>query len=157
MKNFVTPTVQRVTFEDILERDGVLVYTTRGVSMRPLLRQGRDVMMIEKPKEHWKKYDAVLFLRKNGQYVLHRILKVYPDRCWIVGDNCISGEMVPNDRIIGVMTSVKRNGRVIRPTDWLYRVYVRLWCAPYPVRFFLLRAKWLAFRGLRFVKRKLFG
>lgn len=32
--------------------------------------------MIETPKEHCKKDDTVLFLRKNGQYAPHRILKI---------------------------------------------------------------------------------
>lgn len=145
------------TFSQVLEETGRLVYTTRGMSMRPLLRQGKDVVVIEKPKEHWKKYDAVLFLRKNGQYVLHRILKVCGDRYWIVGDNCVSGEMVEGDQIIGLLTSVRRGRRTIRATDWRYRLYVHIWCDVYPARFFLLRVKSFGLRGLRFVKRRLFG
>ncbi len=145
------------TFSQELAETGRVVYTTRGASMRPLLRQGKDVVVIEKPKEHWKKYDAVLFLRKNGQYVLHRILKIDGDRYWIVGDNCMSGETVQESQILGVLASVKRGGRVIRPTDWHYRLYVRLWCAPYRLRFFVLRGKWFIFRCLRFVKRRIFG
>ncbi len=145
------------TFSRVLEETGRLTYTTRGVSMRPLLRQGKDVVVIEKPKEHCRKYDTVLFLRKNGQYVLHRILKVCGERYWIVGDNCISGEMVNADQIIGVMTSVRRGRCTISVTDWRYRLYTHIWCDAYPVRFFLLRVRSFVFRGLRFVKRRLFG
>ena len=36
------------TFEEELEQNGKLVYTNVGVSMLPLLREGRDVMLIEK-------------------------------------------------------------------------------------------------------------
>ncbi len=140
-----------------LEETGRVIYTTRGVSMRPLLRAGKDVVVIERPKEHCKKYDTVLFLRKNGQYVLHRILKVSGDRYWIVGDNCISGETVRGEQIIGVLTSLKRGGRTIRVPGWRYRLYTHLWCDAYPARFFLLRVKSLVWRGLRFVKRRLFG
>ena len=145
------------TFSQELAETGRVVYTTRGASMRPLLRQGKDVVVIEKPKEHWKKYDAVLFLRKNGQYVLHRILKELDGKYWIVGDNCLGGEMVSEQQIIGVMTSLKRGGRSVKLTDWRYRLYVRLWCAPYRLRFFVLRGKWFIFRCLRFVKRRIFG
>ena len=59
--------------------------------------------------------------------------------------------------ILGVLASVKRGGRMIQPTDWHYRLYVRLWCAPYRLRFCLLRGKWFIFRCLRFVKRRIFG
>ena len=36
-----------MTFEDILSRDGQLVYKTRGVSMEPMLRQNRDLVVIQ--------------------------------------------------------------------------------------------------------------
>ena len=145
------------TFSQELAETGRVVYTTRGASMRPLLRQGKDVVVIETPKEHCKKYDTVLFLRKNGQYVLHRILKELDGKYWIVGDNCLGGEMVNEQQIIGVMTSLKRGGHSVKLTDWRYRLYVRLWCAPYRLRFCLLRGKWFIFRCLRFVKRRIFG
>ena len=145
------------SFSQILQETGYIVYTTCGVSMQPLLRQGKDVVVIETPKEHCKKYDTVLFLRPSGKYVLHRILKDYGDRYWIVGDNCVSGEMVVEDHIIGVMTSIKRGERTIYVTDWHYRLYTHIWCDIYPVRFLFLRVKSFVWRGLRFVKRRLFG
>ena len=36
-------------FEDVIERDGRLVYTNVGDSMRPLIRQDRDILIIESP------------------------------------------------------------------------------------------------------------
>lgn len=145
------------TFSQILDETGQLAYTIRGFSMRPLLRQGKDVVVINKHEEHCKKYDTVLFLRRNGQYVLHRILKKNGDRYWIVGDNCIVGEMVEEDQIIGILTSIKRGNRTINVTDWHYRLYTHIWCDIYPVRFFLLRVKQFIWRGLGFMKRRLFG
>ena len=35
------------TFEEILSRDGRLIYKTRGVSMQPMLYQNRDLVIIE--------------------------------------------------------------------------------------------------------------
>jgi signal peptidase I len=63
-------------FEDVIERDGKLVYTNVGDSMRPLIRQGKDLIIIEKQQGRLKKYDVPLYKRDSGQYVLHRILKV---------------------------------------------------------------------------------
>lgn len=147
------------TFEEELERSGKLAYTNVGVSMLPLIRQGKDVMVIEKA-DTYRPLDAVLFRRKGvtgrGAYVLHRILKIMPDgRYWIVGDNCVSGELVDRENILGLLTGVSRNGKLIKNTDFRYRAYVRLWCAPYPVRFFILRALRLARRvRRRFLKRR---
>ena len=147
------------TFEEELERSGKLAYTNVGVSMLPLIRQGKDVMVIEKA-DSYRPLDAVLFRRKGvtgrGAYVLHRILKIMPDgKYWIVGDNCVSGELVERENILGVLTGVSRKGKLIKNTDFRYRAYVRLWCAPYPVRFFILRALRLARRvRRRFLKRR---
>lgn len=74
-------------FEDVIERDGRLVYTNVGDSMRPLIRQDRDILIIEKPHGRLKKYDVPLYKRDSGQYVLHRVLKVRPDDYVICGDN----------------------------------------------------------------------
>lgn len=131
-----------ITFEQVLESQGRLVFTNKGVSMLPLLRQDRDLMVIEKKDDaRYQKYDTVLFKRKNGQYVLHRILKVREQDYWIVGDNCISGEYVKDDQILGILTSVVRDGHTISTSDLLYRIYVQTWCRCYPVRFFLLHCR----------------
>lgn len=140
------------SFAQVLEESGRLVYTTKGVSMRPLLRQGRDVVMIEKTGEPYKKYDTVLFLRDNGQYVLHRILKILDDGYWIVGDNCDRGEMVRENQILGVMTSVKRGKKIVHVNDWKYRFYTHVWCDVYPLRFALIRVRHFAYRCYRLLK-----
>lgn len=39
-----------IKFEDVIDRDGRLVYTNVGDSMKPLIRQDRDILIIEKKK-----------------------------------------------------------------------------------------------------------
>ena len=52
------------SFEEELERSGSIVFTNKGVSMMPLLRQNRDLMVIEKKgPARCKKYDVILFKR----------------------------------------------------------------------------------------------
>ena len=135
-------------FEDVIDRDGKLVYTNVGDSMRPLIRQGKDLIIIEKPKDRLKKYDVPLYKRDSGQYVLHRILKVRPNDYVICGDNRYGKEYGITDKhIIGVLTAVVRNGKEIPITNWKYKVYVHLWCDFFPIRAFILKAihfpKWL--------------
>ena len=55
-----------MTFEDILARDGKLVYKTRGVSMEPMLRQNRDLVVIRVPSSRLKKYDVALYKRGDN-------------------------------------------------------------------------------------------
>lgn len=140
-----------MTFEEELERYGHLVFTNKGVSMMPLLRQDRDLMVLEKrPEGRLHKYDAVLFKRQNGQYVLHRILKVRETDYLICGDNCYQLEPVTEQQILGRMTTVVRDGKTIPVTSRAYQLYVHLWCDFYPVRAFLLRVRGVLGR----IKRK---
>ena len=129
-------------FEDVIERDGRLVYTNVGDSMRPLIRQDRDILIIKKSQGRLKKYDVPLYKRDSGQYVLHRILKVRPDDYVICGDNRYSKEYGITDRhIIGVLTAVVRDGKEVPVTDMRYRLYVHLWCDFFPLRALILKAK----------------
>lgn len=150
------------SFEQELSTSGKLVYTNVGVSMLPLLHEGRDVMLVESRKVPLKKYDVVLFRRDNitgrGRYVVHRIIKILPGgRYFIVGDNCTEGETVEDKNVLGVLTSVMRDGKNVDFNSLRYKLYVYLWCAPYRFRFFLLKAK----RGIKYlfsaVKHKIFG
>ncbi len=48
------------SFEELLARDGKLVYKTRGVSMMPMLHENRDLVFITVPKRRLRKYDVAL-------------------------------------------------------------------------------------------------
>lgn len=154
---------QRVvtTFEEELARTGRIVYTNVGVSMLPLLREGRDLMVIERcDPSALQRWDVVLYLRANApggrRYVLHRILKITDDGdYWIVGDNCFRGETVSASQIIGILTAVRRGKRTITVSSLRYRLYVALWCRPYRLRFRILRFKRSCSRFLSKVKRRL--
>ncbi len=149
-----------MTFEEELRGSGRLVFTNKGVSMLPFLRQNKDIMIIEACESgELQRLDAVLFIRGTGEkkrYVLHRILKNNPDGSyWIVGDNCFSGERVEREQIIGRLTAVVRDGKRISVEDKKYLLYVHLWCDFYPLRFFILRSRYFLRRGIHFIKRRI--
>ena len=62
-------------FEDVLNKDGELIFTNVGYSMYPLIRQREDVLRIIK-SDNYKKGDIVLYKSEIDHYVLHRILKI---------------------------------------------------------------------------------
>lgn len=138
---------KKITFEEEIKRHGKLIYTNVGKSMMPLLRQQRDLMIIEKPQGRLKKYDVPLYKRENGQYVLHRILKVRKDDYVICGDNCYCKEYgVKDNQILGVLTAVVRDGVEIPVTDYRYRLYVHLWCDFFYIRSMILRFRRVLYR-----------
>lgn len=133
------------TFEDLLEQDGRLVYKTKGSSMRPLLRQNRDLVVIYRPEGRLKKYDVALY-RRGPAYVLHRVIEVCDGYYLIRGDNTYALEHVPDEAVIGVLTGFNRKGKYHEVTESGYQLYVHAWDALYP-------ARRVAVGGLRAAKR----
>ena len=126
------------TFEEVLTRDGKLVYKTKGVSMEPMLRQNRDLVTIEVPVSRLKKYDVALY-KRGDRYVLHRVIGVKEGYYLIRGDNTYALEHIPESNVIGVLAGFRRKGKDHRVTDPGYRLYARLWVAIYPLRRAYLR------------------
>lgn len=72
--------------EEVISGDGEFRLYPRGTSMLPLIRQGKDSVILVKPGL-LSIGDIILYRRKNGQFVLHRIVKIKGDDLVICGDN----------------------------------------------------------------------
>lgn len=71
-----------------LSMGGRVIIKPKGTSMLPLIRQGIDeVELSPLPSGRLKKYDIPFYKRKNGQFVLHRIVRVKKDSYVLCGDN----------------------------------------------------------------------
>ena len=107
--------------------------------MLPMLRQNQDLVVIEPPKRHIRRYDVVLY-KRGSKYVLHRVIGMREHCCLIRGDNTYYAENdVMDSDVLGVLTSFVRNGKRHDVTDWGYWCYVRFWCATFPLRFLCIR------------------
>ena len=138
-------TATESSFEEILRRDGKLVYKTRGISMLPMLHENRDLVVIEPPTGRLKPGDVALY-RRGSLFVLHRVLEVRQSDYVIRGDNTYVLETGITDAdVLGVLTSFVRKGKRIDVTSPGYLRYVRFWNRIYPIR------KWIVpkFRLLR--------
>ena len=135
--------MDKTTYEDYLEQNGTMTYSNVGVSMMPLLKQGRDLFTVRKKgDERCKKYDVVLYRRPPSSYVLHRVIKVRENDYVILGDNCINKEYgITDDDIIGVMTEYVHNGRKHTVGELGYRIYSHLWVDFAAIRVFFLRVR----------------
>ena len=98
----------------------------KGISMEPLIYQGRDAVYISKPEGRLKKYDIAFFKRLNGEYVLHRVIKVRADSYDFCGDNQWQVERgITDSQIIGIVTKLEINGKTVTTDDEEYMKYVR--------------------------------
>ncbi len=110
-----------------LSKGCAVTFSPRGVSMLPMLRDGRDMVTISTPPEKLKKYDVILYQRTNGKYVLHRIVGV-GDTYTCIGDNQFAFEKgIRHDQIIAVCTSFNRKGKECSADAPLWRLYAVFW------------------------------
>ncbi len=120
-----------------LAAGGTVTFSPRGVSMLPMIRQGRDSVTLSPVKGRLKKYDLPLYIRDNGQYVLHRIVRV-GETYSCMGDNQYQVENgIRHDQIIGVVSSFSREGRTVKVTALSYWLYCRFWSFRRSVRIIL--------------------
>ena len=113
----------------------------RGTSMLPMLRQGIDNVELSPLPQTLKKYDLPLYQRDNGQYVLHRIVKV-EDTYTCIGDNQYDYEPgIRQDQMIGLVTAFYRGEKRHSVKARHYRLYCRLWHHSRSLRRFLRRCK----------------
>lgn len=140
--------MSKTTFEDELRRTGRLIYTNVGDSMQPLIRQDRDLVVIEPAKGRLKRNDVPLYRRDSGQYVLHRILRVRAQDYVLCGDNRTGKETGITDRqIVGVLTAVIRGGKTLSVHSLRYRLYVCMIRMRRPLRILRVKLRGLLRRG----------
>ncbi|KAB7789592.1 hypothetical protein [Bifidobacterium leontopitheci] len=148
-----------LSIEQMLAAEGVMVSTTSGWSMWPLLRNRRDTIIVRSPADVHAdglphRHDVVLYHRPadpatgvREAYVLHRIVdvergasssasdSVAPETVYIIrGDNTFVDEHVPAHQIIGILDGCYRANRPVDLEGRRYRAYVRVWLAIYPLR-----------------------
>ena len=142
----ILPVDNASVIENCLKTEGCYVSLTSGVSMRPLFKTHRDVVVISSPKEELRKYDVALYPRGDGRYVLHRVVGVKDDVYLIRGDNTYKIERVPKSLVVGVMTAFNRKGKQYDLSEFSYKFYSRFWNFIYPVRYLLWIARRLLFK-----------
>lgn len=96
--------------------------------MLPLIVQGRDSVALIKPSGELKKGDIAFYLRDNGQYVLHRVVRAENGVYSMCGDNQLNIEQgIEQRHIIGVVSKIYRKDKLITHQKLSYRLYVFIW------------------------------
>ena len=123
------------SFEEILNKQGTLVFTPRGNSMQPLLLDGENPVVLEKVSGRLQKGDIPFYKRENGQYVLHRIIRVRKDSYDCCGDNQSAVEAGVRDQmILAKMVGFYREKTYISLDEAWVKRYARRRMASRPFR-----------------------
>lgn len=110
--------------------------TVKGNSMNPFVVHLRDQMTLGP----WKKEDirrgtVALVKDITGNYLIHRIMQVHPDKVILHGDGNVSLlETATWDNIIAIMYSVTRKGRTHKTDGLIWRTYSAIWMFLTPLR-----------------------
>ena len=104
-------------------------FRLKGWSMFPLLRDGRDeVVLYPCTEDELQTMDVVLF-RYNGRHVLHRIIRREGTRLYIRGDGSfVAREQCTVADVVGKVRFVIRpSGKVLSVSSWRWRLPGMLW------------------------------
>ena len=120
-----------------LKENGEASSLTRGCSMRPMLREHKDVVTMSQINRKLKKGDVVVYPSKSGEFVLHRIVAIKKGEYIIRGDNNYFTEYGITDKdIVGILKCFFRDGKYIDcETNKKYKWYTFYICNSYFFRY----------------------
>lgn len=129
--------------EETLAAGGTVKLPITGTSMLPLLVAGRDTVILKKADLPLKLFDLPLYRRKDGAFVLHRVVAVEQNGTYTMcGDNqWVKEPGIAGEQIIGVVEAVERKGKLLPVQSFRYRAYVRFWHTLLPVRKYLVKLR----------------
>ena len=111
-----------------------------GNSMAPFLAHGRDTVYLSKLTGPLKRGDMILYRRKTGQYILHRIYRVREGKYDLIGDGQLVIELgIGQEQILATVCAVRRKGKLLRMGNLCWEFYEHIWLALVPWRSRILR------------------
>lgn len=120
-----------------LSEKGSASLVVTGNSMMPMLRHMEDRVLLA-PLKAFRKGDIILYQRDNGQYVLHRIIKIEDTYVICCGDNQWEKERVEKSWVLAVVTDFYKDGKRYSVTATAYQLYNKVWMTLFPVRRIIL-------------------
>ena len=117
--------------DEVLSGGGEFRMYPKGISMLPLIVQGRDsVVLMRNTETPAKKNDIVFYRRKNGQFVLHRVMKIEKNGSYTMcGDNqTVLEKGVEKEQIIGYVSRLYKGEKERDLHSLGYRLYILFYC-----------------------------
>ena len=117
-----------------LSEGGFAKLTVTGCSMLPMLREGRDSVDLIPVSGYLKKGMIALYRRKNGQYILHRVIRAEDSGYICCGDNQYIAEPVEHSQLVAVVNGFTRKGHHYTCKHPVYGIYTTFMIGCFPVR-----------------------
>lgn len=112
----------------VLSEGGTFQFYPKGTSMEPMIHQRQDMVLLRALPEKLKKYQMILYKRKNGAFVLHRIVRIKKDSYTMRGDNQFILEPgIRREQMIGMVCSIIKPEGKIDAESFSYRVKSASW------------------------------
>lgn len=99
---------------ETLDRGGTFCLKPRGVSMLPLIREGKDEVFLSPLPERVGPGDVVFYKRDNGNYVLHRVIFEKNGEYTLCGDHQRIFETgIRRGHLIALVSGIKKPDGVV--------------------------------------------
>ena len=140
--------------EEVLASGGEFRMYPKGTSMLPLIVQKKDSVVLKRNFDvPAKRHDIAFYRRDNGQFVLHRVMKICDDGTYTMcGDNQLALEKgIRAEQIIAYVDTVYSDKDKVKTKGLKYSFYL-FWWTKMPARrvcFFLRRVRNRAARIFR--------
>ena len=111
------------TVEEMIGEGRSVEMTVKGFSMRPFLRNERDVVVLSPVGEKVLQRGMVVLFRYGGRHILHRIRKTDGGRLLIEGDgNYRSVEVATKEDVVAYVSEVRlESGKKLQYSDLGWR------------------------------------
>ncbi len=119
----------------LLEETEPVPLVISGYSMNPFLAPGRDTVYLSRVKRPLKRGDMILYRRRTGAYILHRIYRVEGETFTLVGDAQTMLEPgIQPDQVLAVVSAVRRKGKLLECGSFLWDFFEKIWIRMVPFR-----------------------
>lgn len=133
---------------EVIASGGEFNLFTRGTSMRPTICEGVHSVMLGAPDDI-RAGDILLYERENGEFVLHRLVRMRGDRLTMCGDNqFILEKGIPRSSVVAKVTAILQGEKTSKVNNSLH---FRLKLASKRT---VRRAKRMAYKVYKAVKKK---
>lgn len=120
----------------LLEKDGKFPLYVTGFSMRPFLRQNRDIVWLRACSNgSCRRGQILLFQRSNGKLVLHRVRRVLSENRYLMnGDAQTRCEIINGNQILAEVFEIQRGEKRFSCDRFVLRLENLLWHPTKPIR-----------------------
>ncbi len=111
--------------EEGIKNGGCFRFYPKGISMLPLIRQGKDSVVFSKVADV-KKYDILLYRRDDGNFVLHRMVGKNDDGYIMCGDGQFWYERgIKEEQLLAKVVGLYRENKFVPLDNPEYIKYVK--------------------------------